>query len=119
MRDKLQEIQKKIAVEEERVRLLKNLQSKGLTTRDVASFINNQAKIRSVDKYPDRHTALAAMSAKIRDSNKALKMKRETRHNIKEEYKTLVNNKGYQVKKIMKDTRTQAINSKQLKEKIK
>ena len=72
IREKLLDSCKKLKDEEQKLNLLTTLQSKGLVTRDIMSFVNKQASIRTYNKWPDNLTARRAMSAKISDSFKSL-----------------------------------------------
>ena len=55
--------------EEQRLSLLIGLKNKGLTTRDIMSFIKNQADLRSVLKGLDKATSNLAMNSKIQDKS--------------------------------------------------
>ena len=65
----------KVLEERERLGLLQALYKKGLATRDVLSFIENQADQRSTNKFIDAKTCKSAMRAKINDSKETLKSK--------------------------------------------
>ena len=55
--DSLEEILHGIVDEQERLLLLQRLQARGLYTRDILSFIKNQAELRTTDKHLDHNTA--------------------------------------------------------------
>ena len=76
MHMKLMDCYIKITEEEERFKLLRSLQSKGLVTRDIMSFVTKQSQLRTFNKKPDRKTARRAMSVKITDSLRVLNHKR-------------------------------------------
>ena len=67
----------RVMEEEERLDLLKTLNKEGLCTRDVMSFIINQADLRTSIKTPDKKTTRSAMFSKIMDSKESLKWKQK------------------------------------------
>ena len=112
MLDKLQEIQNEIIMKEERLRLLKTLRSKGITTADIFAFNKNQANLRCVDKFIDEPTSRVTVSAKIRDAYKSLEQSWSVRRNIKRECKSLLRDKGFKAREIFKKTRNRARHNK-------
>ena len=105
IREKLLEICNKIEEEKEKFELLKTLQSKGLITRDIMSFVIKQSKIRSHDRWPDKLTARRAMSAKISDSYKTLQIKRNQGRVIKNKCLEQLGNKKYKLRSLVKSIR--------------
>ena len=65
--DSLQEKIHKVLEEQERLQLLKNLNKQGLCTRDILSFVVNQADLRTINKELDSITTSDAMKTKIKD----------------------------------------------------
>ena len=73
--DRLEEIIHGIFEEQERLHLLQELNRKGLCTRDILSFIVNQADLRTCLKEFDETTTREAMNSKISDCRGMLKLK--------------------------------------------
>ena len=69
---KLEEIHRKVMKYETRIWLIRSLTSRGLTTRDVYSFVSKQAKIRSHYRVLDKQTVRSATRAKLKDLRLAL-----------------------------------------------
>ena len=105
MREKLLGICKGIKEEEEKLNLLTTLQSKGLVTRDIMSFVNKQASIRTHNKWPDRLTGRRAMSAKISDAHKTLQWRRSQNRLLKNTCLRLLGNKKHKLNRWMKSIR--------------
>ena len=91
----------KVLEERERLGLLQALYKKGLATRDVLSFIENQADQRSTNKFIDAKTCKSAMRAKINDSKETLKSKQLTRRQSIKRFKNNIGGKGYKLKKTL------------------
>ena len=102
MREKLLGSCKRIKEEEEKLNLLTTLQSKGLVTRDIMSFVNKQASIRTHNKWPDRLTGRRAMSAKISDTYKTLQWRKSQNRVIKNTCLHLLGNKKHKLNRWMK-----------------
>ena len=100
--NKLRETYAKVIDEEEKLRLLKILRSKGLFTRDILSFIKNQTVLRSHDKELDLLTARRAMNTKIKDVTRTLNSKRESVATIRGDFLKKLNGEKYTLRKIMK-----------------
>ena len=66
--ERLEKVMHETLEEQDRLHLLKNLDKKGLATRDIISFISNQADLRRVNKNLDLPIASKAMKSKIKDS---------------------------------------------------
>ena len=64
----------KVADEKQRLLMLRTLHKRGICTRDVLSFIVNQAELRSVDKKLDKPLARVAMKSKVHDANLSLRL---------------------------------------------
>ena len=108
MLDKLQEIHNEIIMKEERLRLLKSLQSKGLTTADIYHFNKKQASLRIVDKFIDKPTSRVTMSAKIRDAYKSLEQSWRVRQNIKKQCKDLMGGRNFKLQRLNRRYRQEA-----------
>ena len=117
MLDKLQEIQNEIVMKEERLRLLKSLQGKGITTADIFSFNKKQADLRVVDKSLDKPTSRVTMSAKIRDAYKSLEMSWCIRQNIRKQCRSLLGGKGFNARNLNRKTRQKAKHNNNFREK--
>ena len=63
----------KVTDSERKLQLLRELDAKGLCTRDIFSFEKNQALLRVINKSLHKPTIKQAMKAKIDDSKKVLK----------------------------------------------
>lgn len=105
MREKLLDSCNRINDEQEKLNLLTTLQSKGLVTRDIMSFVVKQASIRTQNRWPDKLTARRAMSAKISDCYKALQWKRSHRKAIKNTCLDLLGGKKYKLNSLVKSVR--------------
>ena len=68
----LSEILFEISTAEARLWLLRSMISDNLLTRDVLSFVNNQANLRVVNKERDQITIKAAMNAMLVDTEDSL-----------------------------------------------
>ena len=104
--NKLLEISLKITDDESRLDFFRNLQSRGLTTRDIFSFGMKQADIRTIHKDVDMSTSRNAMAAKIKDLKAVLHRDRLLLGHIKKKHlsEQLGNNK-HKMKKILKSIR--------------
>ena len=100
--DRLNEDFDKVLKEHERLQLLKTLRRKGLCTRDVLSFVVNQANSRRVLKELDHSTSRSAMRIKIRDSKESLHQKKLQRSKSIKLYQEMVGGKGYKVRRTIK-----------------
>ena len=105
MHMKLMDCYVKISEEEERFKLLRSLQSKGLVTRDIMSFVKKQSQLRTFNKKPDRKTARRAMSAKITDSLRVLNHKRDLGRRTKAICLNILGNKKFKLRKLMRSIR--------------
>ena len=83
---KLREAKRKLIDEQQKFSLLTQLQSKGLVTRDIMSFVSLQSNVRTYDRTPDKLTARRAMSAKINDSYNSIKSKQDRVKQLKTSY---------------------------------
>ena len=104
----LREAKMKLRKEQQKFDLLRNLQRKGLMTRDIMSFISQQSNARSFSKKPDKLTARRAMSAKINDAYNSIIIKKETVRNIKKACLAVLDNKRFKLRKHMKRMGIQA-----------
>ena len=78
-KEKLKEKLSKIAATEARIWLFNRMLERGLATRDVQSFLENQAELRKEFKLVDTSTLTVSMKAKLKDAVLNLKtLKRET-----------------------------------------
>ena len=68
----VQEMHEKVMIDECRIWLLNSLQSKHLCTRDIYSFISNQAKQKRQDDVLDESTSRSAMRSKTLDLKRSL-----------------------------------------------
>ena len=105
LRENIKELHGKIVEDEERLSLLKTLHEKGVCTRDIMAFIEQQGSKRLINKAWDFATASRAMNSKIRDAKKSLQVHRRQRASLKSQYFKLVNNKGHKVRKMMNSIR--------------
>ena len=94
---------------EARVQLLMDLNNKGLCTRDVYSFANKQASLRSVTKNLHKPTIREAMSAKISDSRQALKMHRIRLKAAKAWLLDKLGGRRFKLRKLVKMVRSNAL----------
>ena len=105
MHAKLMDSYIKLSEEEERFKLLRSLQSKGLVTRDIMSFVSKQSQLRTFDRKPDHKTARRAMSAKITDSFKVVNYRRKLGRMTKNRCLSLFDNKKFKLRKLIKTIR--------------
>ena len=96
--DELREAKKKLIDEQHKFNLLTQLQSKGLVTRDIMSFVSQQSNVRTYERTPDRLTARRAMSAKINDSYNSIRSKQERFKQLKTSYLGVIDNKRFELK---------------------
>ena len=83
-----------------RIWLLRKLMSKGLATRDIISFIEGQAGLRSDIKDMDTKTMNSAMRTKLKDVKTALARKIRSKKEMGE--KIMEKEKGKNIKTIRK-----------------
>ena len=82
--EKLFEDSSQVLDEEERLELLQSLKKKGLCTRDIMSFLKNQADLRVNNKALDMVISNCAMRSKVMDCRQTLTSKKKCRtKNIK------------------------------------
>ena len=102
----VREIHGKAMMEECRIWLLKSLQSKHLCTRDIYSFISNQAKLKSQDDILDSSISRSAMRSKILDLRRSLFKIYKLRRKRENELLELLGNKGYSLRKNLRKIRS-------------
>ena len=68
-----------------RIWLLRSLMSRNLSTRDIYSFINGQAKLRTDLKLLDYKTMTSAMRTKLNDIKKKLSRKIKKKLTLEDE----------------------------------
>ena len=103
--DRLEEIIHGIFEEQERLHLLKELNKKGLCTRDILSFIVNQADLRTCLKSFDQATTREAMKSKISDCRGMLKLKQEEKARTVKKYLEEAGGHGFKLRKKIKSIR--------------
>ena len=99
MQEKLQEIHEKIVKESDRLQLLIDLRNKGLVTRDIMSFLQNQSNLRTFDKHIDKPTAIRAMNTKIKDARKVLDHRKQQKVEVKKKCLSPTGRQKIQVEK--------------------
>ena len=97
-----------IANSEARMWLFKQMLDRGLTTRDIQSFTENQASLRREFKLVDKPTQTAAMRAKLKDITLSLKTLKTEADLIKTELLEGYNNETFRVRKTIKPLRIEA-----------
>ena len=102
---KLREKLFQITHAEARLWLFGQMLDRGLVTRDVQSFVQNQAYHRREIKQNDTATGKVAMRAKYEDTKKHLNTLQEELSHIRKDLLTDLNNKKYRLKKITKSLR--------------
>ena len=80
--DKLRVTHRKVMSDETRIWLIRKLADRGLTTRDIYSFVCKQARLRSCYRVLDRQTIRAATHAKLKDLRFALKSTFKTKKHV-------------------------------------
>ena len=85
--------------QQDRLLLLKRLKSKGLCTRDVLSFMTNQADLRSVNKELDQGISSRAMKAKVADCIEVLISKKQRKSKAIKRYLSKCDNKRFRLRK--------------------
>ena len=102
----VQDIHGRAMIEECRIWLLNSLQSKHLCTRDIYSFISNQAKLKSQDDVLDESTSRSAMRSKILDLRKSLIKTYKMRRKRENELLDLLDNKCFSLRKHLRKIRS-------------
>ena len=102
----VQEMHEKVMIDECRIWLLNSLQSKHLCTRDIYSFILNQAKLKRQDDVLDQSTSRSAMRSKILDLRRSLIKNYKLRRKKENELLEVLNNKCYDLRKHLRKIRS-------------
>ena len=107
--DKLRVTHKKVVSDEMRIWLIRQLTDRGLTTRDIYSFVYKQAKLRSFYRILDKQTMKSAIHAKLKDLRFTMKSKCKTKKHQEKCLLKLLGGRSYSlrrvIKKIKADTR--------------
>ena len=101
----LQEIHMKVMKDECRMWLLKRLLSLKLSTRDIYSFVLNQANQRVEDDILDMSTSKCAMRSKIRDIGRTLYKAYRERRRKEQEILELLDGKCFTLLKKLRNVR--------------
>lgn len=108
--EKLLGLQRIIIRDRSKVNLLLDLRERGLCTRDIMSFVENQRNLRVIDKTWDASTARQAMTTKIRDAKNVMKLREEQRNNIRKECIDQLGGKKYKLRRIYKGIKRELSN---------
>ena len=99
--ERLEKVVHETFEEQDRLHLLKNLDKNGLATRDIISFISNQADLRRVNKHLDLPIASKAMKSKIKDSQQTLEMKRKIKSHTIKQFLSQTGGKKHKLRRIL------------------
>ena len=97
--------------EQERLSLLKSLTKKGACTRDVLSFMKNQADTKTVFKELDEVIARRAMNLKVKDCKAVLITKKHKKTVTIKQCHEAIGKKGYKLRKAIKKVKQNLVES--------
>ena len=101
-RERLKEKINRITNTEARIWLFKRMLERGIATRDVQSFIENQAELRKEFKIVDESTLKVSMKAKLKDASLSLKTLRKKAQEIRKLLLLECDNKRHKLRRITK-----------------
>ena len=110
----LRETYRKIAINETRKILLESLVKEELATRDVYSFLKNQAQLRIFNKCLDKNISRLAMKAKISDIRTSLRGLDSKRKSIERCLRERLERKRHKVRRFIKPLREEALKVKKI-----
>ena len=108
LKSKLQEIYLENTAFETRKSLLQTLVNENLATRDIYSFIKNQAQLRLVDKRLDNETLKQAMKTKISDLKTSCVRGEERKKKYEIELRKSFGNKRHKFRRCIKTLKSKA-----------
>ena len=83
------------------VRFFNNLIKHGISTRDIKSFISNQAKIRKVHRSSDEGLSKVAMRSKLNDACAFIQKQKRVVSKLKQELLVALSSKRFKFRKII------------------
>ena len=102
-RGRLKEKYIKIANTEARIWLFKKMLDRGLATRDVQAFVENQAELRKEFRLVDASTLKVSMKAKMKDALLNLKTLRKDAEEIRKTLLLECDNKRHKLRRVTKN----------------